>query len=417
MMLLALLPLLGGCWNRRELTDLNVNTALGFDRVVVDGRPQYRLAVLTLRPTPPSGGGAGGAGGMGQAGAGASQVITVEGNTIYDAVRNFTLRSPRQLFLGHVLLVVIGEETARGGVTEIMDFLSRHRDTRMRALVMVCDGMAAEALQSRPKFEQLTSLEVAQIMERNSRRGSKAVQTDLFHFIYDLLTPGVEAIVPRLVTVVPPEESSPIRQQAGATAPGGAGGGAAGGPGGDRPQNRTPFIEGSAVFLGDRLAGYLNREETMGWLLIRGRAGSGVIPVAFDAAEDNTSFLFLLEGESRVRPVVEEGRISFEVKLHGHGELMEQNRAAINMSKEDWSRLNELINREIVRRCQLAVARSQELRADVFGFGDLLHRKQPRRWKEIKEEWGEIFPTVTVNITSEYTVEHSGLAGESILVQ
>lgn len=414
-MLLSLL-LLGGCWNRRELTDLNVNTALGFDRVVVDGRPQYRLSVLTLRPTPPGGGGAGGFGGMSQAGAGTSQVITVEGNTINDAIRNYTLRSSRQLFLGHVLLVVIGEETAREGVTEIMDFLLRHHDVRMRELVMVCEGMAAETLQARPEFEQLTALEVAQIMERNSRRGSKAIHTDLFHFIYDLLTPGVEAIVPHLITIVPPEEGSPIWQQAGGTVPGGTGGGAAGGPGVDRPQHKVPFIEGSAVFQGDRLVGYLNREETMGWLLIKGRAESGVIPVAFDAAEDNASFLFLVEGESRVKPVVEGETISFEVKLHGHGELMEQN-GAINISKEDISRLNDLVNREVVRRCQLAVARSQELRSDVFGFGDLLHRKHPRLWKEIKEEWGEIFPTVTVNISSEYTVEHTGLTGESILVQ
>ena len=36
-----------------------------------------------------------------------------------------------------------------------------------------------------------------------------------------------------------------------------------------------------------------------------------------------------------------------------------------------------------------AVAKSKELDADVFGFGEYLHRKYPDEWKRMKNTWDE----------------------------
>ena len=48
--LLALMPFsIAGCWGRRETQQMNLSTALGFDYLAVDGKPQFRLTILSSR--------------------------------------------------------------------------------------------------------------------------------------------------------------------------------------------------------------------------------------------------------------------------------------------------------------------------------------------------------------------------------
>jgi len=116
--------------------------------------------------------------------------------------------------------------------------------------------------------------------------------------------------------------------------------------------------------------------------------------------------------------VVNEDRsLRFEISLKGTGELLEQNNAAIDFSREDLKAAEELINQEAERRCLMAIARAQELNTDVFGFGDKLHRTEPAVWKEVREQWGEVFPTVLVSVKADLKIRHTGLIESPILVE
>ena len=74
------------------------------------------------------------------------------GDTVEDAVRNWNQCSSRQLFMAHTVLFVIGETVARKD--RLGDrFRHRNRDIPERALVVVCEGTARDALQAQPEFE------------------------------------------------------------------------------------------------------------------------------------------------------------------------------------------------------------------------------------------------------------------------
>jgi hypothetical protein len=49
--------------------------------------------------------------------------------------------------------------------------------------------------------------------------------------------------------------------------------------------------------------------------------------------------------------------------------------------------------------------------------GDKIHRTQPEVWREIENRWEEIFPYVEVDITADFSVEHSGLIGKSLEIR
>ncbi|NLC07604.1 MAG: Ger(x)C family spore germination protein [Syntrophomonadaceae bacterium] len=416
--LLITLPLLfTGCWDRREIQFLNVVTGLGFDQIMVGDQPKIRLSILTQQPASlEETKGAGGAGGSsGKAGIlGAGRVISFEGETISDALRQSGLRTSRQLFMSHTQVIIIGEELAKKGIAPVVDFATRHKDINLRTLVMVCEGTAFETLQSQPEIEGLTTSEIKGI-SKFLHRSSMAASANLFNVLYDLMTPGREPAVSYLRTITPLEESSPIKQpdnntqnRANSVTEGRSE------EGGVPPQHKTPVIEGSAIFSGNKMVGLLDPEESQGFLLITNQAGSGVIPVAYAATQKDTSYLFR-NVKTQVNPVINYNGITFVVNLKGQGDFRESD-TVIELNEENIRKLEELINQEVEYRCLKAVTKIQAIGADALGFGDILYRLNPKVWKDIKDQWDEIFPTVRVQVQADFQIKHTGLVEDIITI-
>lgn len=50
-----------------------------------------------------------------------------------------------------------------------------------------------------------------------------------------------------------------------------------------------------------------------------------------------------------------------------------------------------------------------EFRVDIFGFGDIFHRKYPEEWAKIKHNWNEIFSQADVEIEVKTNIIRTGL--------
>ncbi len=410
-LLVIILLFTSGCWNRREMDTLTINSALGFDLIETNGETKILLSVLTIKPSQAING----AGGMTGGGAGqqqpatTGQVISITGDTIQDAVRDWNQCSSRQLFMAHTVLFVIGESVAREGIGWVIDFGTRNRDIPERAMVVVCEGMARDALQAQPEFEPLLSTEVYNILNQNRYFVSKSKATDIMQTMYDLLTPGRDASLAFLKTFTPPEKGSAIRQTP-QTMEGKD-------REGEQPDHKVPTVAGAVIFRGEKAAGRLNEAETQGMLFIMGEAQGGIIPVAFDSTRKNTSFLFR-DVNTKVKPVIEKNEITFQVEIKGTGELIGAAPGTIDITnRHDIQKMEYMINKEVEHRCRRAVNKAQELGADPFGFGDKLHRTHPGVWKEIEDRWEDIFPHIRVSITAEFSVEHSGLIDKSLHIR
>lgn len=417
-MLLIISSMVAGCWGRRETQQMTLSTALGFDRIVVDGKPQFRLTVLSTQ-APQGGGGAGQQGGgisEPQRG-GNNQVLSITGDTIWDAGRNWNLRSSRRLFIGQVIVVVVGEETAQNGMGEIMDFLLRHQDVRERIWLVVCHGSAAAFLNAQPEDERILSIEIDGILKSAWPRTAKVKGIDLFNFTYALLTPGKEAVLPHITLFIPPEPSSPIRQNLA-----GSGSGKSSGTSdpnvqqGEQPQQQSFFATGFAVFQGNKMVGVMNQEESQGLLFLLNQVKTAALPIAFNGSVKNISLR--LEGsKTKIEPVFNEKGIEFEVTIKANGNLMEESGDLVDITPEDWKKVEELAGRAIEKRCLDAVRKSQDLKSDVMGFGDKIHRTHPDKWKLYKDDWEEIFPIVTVNVQVEFKLKQTGVLSDPIKVQ
>lgn len=109
---------LTGCWNYRELSDLSISTGISIDKEE-DG---YKVGMLISNAQKI----------QGNSKEGESQTIVIEakGKTVMEAIKNIELKSPKEIYIRHLLVVVVSEEVAEEGLNKILDYLFREPQSR-----------------------------------------------------------------------------------------------------------------------------------------------------------------------------------------------------------------------------------------------------------------------------------------------
>ncbi len=126
---LLLMPLLSGCWDSVELNQRAVVAAIGID---VAGETDYEVSLQVIVADEIAGAKA----------RGDTPIVLFQekGNSLFQAIRKASQKVPREISLAHARLVVIGENLARRGIGDTLDFLERYTETRLTMKMLVARG-------------------------------------------------------------------------------------------------------------------------------------------------------------------------------------------------------------------------------------------------------------------------------------
>lgn len=73
-------------------------------------------------------------------------------------------------------------------------------------------------------------------------------------------------------------------------------------------------------------------------------------------------------------------------------------------------------NREIEREIERAIKIAQRNHTDIFGFGDAIHRHDPKFWKRVHTKWSDdYFPTMNIKVEVRTHIRRSELRTKSFL--
>lgn len=385
---------LPGCWNRQEIDTLGFVMAVGVDQAEQEGMIQ--LTVQIVKPSASAM--------QNQLGASAERgfwLASSTGHTVFEAVRNFLTQSPRRLYWPHNRRVVFGEEAARKGVLEYIDFFARNGETRRTAHVMVVKGArAADFLQAEFEMEALPAEGLGELMKAATARLSTVVEVTVHEFLIALESEGVEPTMSRVEI---------IEKRAGDIV-------------GDTERtevSRSPRLTGAAAFKGDRFVGWLDRTDTRGLLWIKGETKSGIIVIMHPEDEREFIGLELLRAGSRISANFRDGRISMHVRVDAEADIGDTHilidpvmdpELVLSMER----RMATVIRNEIASVLERA---QKEYHSDIFGFGRVIHRSFPREWKKLKDRWDEEFPFVDVEIEVRARIRRSGVTGRSTTIR
>jgi spore germination protein KC len=91
-----------GCWSRHELNDLAIAVGIGIDKI----GDRYQISAQVVLPSQI----AGSKGGSPQA---PVNLYKATGSTVYEALRKITTISPRKIYISHLRILVLGEDSVK----------------------------------------------------------------------------------------------------------------------------------------------------------------------------------------------------------------------------------------------------------------------------------------------------------------
>jgi len=381
--------ILAGCWNRRELNDIAIAVALGFDK----SGDQYAVSAQIVNPgevAAKKGGGDKGA---------PVVTYTEKGDTVFEALRKILTQSPRKIYLSHVRIVVFGEELAKEGIGKTLDFLSRDHEMRTDFFIAVAKGIPAEKtlrLYTIPQ-EIIPANKLFKSIEAASNAWAVASKVTLDELIADIVSEGKHPVLTGVGLAGPKNnEETETKKNVERIKP-----------------ISNLYIRGMAVFKHDKLVGWLNEDESKGYNYTQGNVKSTVVEVA--CPKGGKLGVEVVRTKEKVKGKIgkyERPQIAIELRVEANVADVE---CDIDLSRnQSIYELEKRTEQEIKNVIEAAVQKAQEkYKVDIFGFGEVFYRSEPKAWKKMKKDWDEQFADLPVNVKVDVKIRRLGTITKS----
>jgi len=374
--LIGVLMMTAGCWDRRELQERNFVLGVGIDMADVKpietfiqphGTKRYRLSLQLLKL------------GGDEKAKSKTYVISNTGESLFEMVRDMLGQSSKSLWFEHVQVIVISEAVLKQvGLGEILDFFKRDSEMRSRIHVYVTSGKARALLEYTPPTKEAGAMYIAGIIHLHTRNiHVPGARTDL-GFISPLLDSKGNILLPRI-------------EMAG----------------------KVVKVGGAAVFKKDEFIGYADDYAIAGRKIIAGTEKSAVITVPCPDHPDHQVVFELYRHDTRLRPHVDNDVIYFtlDINMYGNiGELQGDIELENTMDPQYVRKLENAFADEI-KRTVLDAERvfKKEMRVDSVGvFASKLRAHKPDAWAKVKDQWDEIYPEIPLVISVNVSILNIG---------
>lgn len=358
-----------GCWNNRDLAQLSIATGIGIDRT---GEGRILLTIQIAKPSSIVGQGKGGGAGEKKAVSNVAQ----EGDTVFEALRAILKETNNRIFLSAAQIIIVGEDIARNGISDVLDFFERDHETQYKTEIVIAKGITAkELLEVDSMTSDIPASYIAETVKNNDER-AKTAKTMLIDISRIMGMTGKQLIVGTV----------------------------------GKNGKRTVDTEGSAVFNTDKLAGWLSQEETRGYLFAAGKVKSTVITIPNPASQQKKVSVEIIRSGSKLGVEWENGKPVFTIKIKTEGNFGDQQNGGGLTAKESLEECERLLKQQIMQEVESMMKISQkEYKSDILGFGEMIHRYHSGYWKGAEQNWREIYSRAPLKLDVEVKIRRSGL--------
>ncbi len=387
--LIVLVNLLSGCWDRKELMNVSIVTGMAVDK---GDNQKYRLTVETTAASEVSPRTA--------EGFAPANVQTLEGNTIAEITHKFNITSEQSFILSHMRLLVISEEIAEKGMLEFMDFLDRNREIRDDFEVVIArGGDAADVLKVNNMYKKSASLKVYTQLVSMYKDWGGVPELKLNDFIRIYNSDGQTPVLVAMKVRGDPKKGGNIENMKSVT-----------------PESKVD-VDSLGIVKGGKLLGYISFYDVRNMLFVQNNIKSTVIS-AVCGKDDKKIGYRVTNSLTKVTAAEKEGVPTFTIKVKTEGFLL-GTQCLTNIKKpyafEDFEKaINTLMEKEITDSIEKM---KEDFNADIFGLGELLREQDYKHFKKYKNNWDEGFAKSKIQIIFDSEIKRTGLRNERLIMK
>lgn len=375
---------ISGCYNYHELENLAIVTGMSIDKQ----DEEYTIGVLVANSKKQEA----------SSKEGESQTIVYEGkgNSVMEAFYNIDLESPKQLYIGHLAIVLIDENIAKNEIEKISDILIRSPESRKNFYVAVAkDAKASDILKITSPLESYPSESVSMNLKNASTY--QGISTDLTYseFIASMLTTGISPTLPS-ITIEGDVDKGEKQDNLKTT----------------DPETKVK-LDTLAIFRNTKFIGYVSKEESKMINILNKRTKYAMETIQY---QDSRVVFHLSNFKITRKAELKDKTPVLTITFKATAAINEIN---TNANLSDPNTIQEIqtgLEQKMTKQIQNTIdAMQKRYKTDIFGFGNLFYQKYPDYFKEVESKWNEEeFQKVKTKINMNIDLETKGSLEQTI---
>lgn len=385
--LAAVMLLLSGCWDSIELNRRAVVSGMGIDLQQGD-KPKYKVSLQVIIADEISG--------KYSRGGAPVAVYQGEGRTVFEAVREASRKVPRYLSLGHINALIFSEELARSGIKDVLDYMERDAQIRTTSQVYLAKGqMASDIVNVMTPIGKIPSSDLAQKSQASSRLLGDNYRVEIDDVIRALQIPGGGPII-NGVKVDGDLQTAPTKSNI--------------------EQINTPGmlqLEGVGIFAGDKLVTWMNPHQSRGLIWVSDKIKQTAMVTG---CLDNKGLIAyeIIRSRTKVKADLKDPEHPvIQISVKPQASIKELNCDLDVRHDTVLNRLEKELSKVITQEMQSAVEEAKKIKSDVFGFGSVIERANPKAWRALESHWSDVFAHLDVEYNVETVIRYSGMRDRS----
>ena len=344
---LFILLISSGCYNYKEINDMAIVSSIGIDKDNKNDKYIVSAQIMNSKESEDSED---------------SQitVYTKEGDTVHEALRNITLKSPRKLYGNHLSKIVLSEEVAKEGIDNILDIFNRITEVRNEFIItIVKEDKASDVLKVLTTTESIPAEYVKLSLKIADKTSGLTYATKLDEFISLYLKKGIDPVVPVLKIDKKEKKGTTINNITTTN-----------------PISKI-VIEDLAVTNKGKLETYLKNEEVIGYNFLRNQIQKMIIPVKCDD-ENNYASILILKNKTKSNAAKKDNKYIINFNINSEAIITEYNCKKDLTDEKVLKRLEKDTEKKIKRYIKKSLNKQKETKGKFLGLERIIYLDYPK---------------------------------------
>lgn len=298
-----------------------------------------------------------------------TRVIEVQGKTLFDALEGIKHKTSLEPIYSQNMIILIGENVAKSGVNNFIDFFIRHCETRPKVKIGVCRGTAADLLKVRK--------------ENNVIKAQN---------IHDLIPDELNSDVMNFMGSVCGGISDPYAAWVDL----------------DNRENPQEIIfKGIGIFDKDVLIDYLSEDDAFGFMIFKGIGGFGSCVVNDEKFGEVTCSVS--SASTKIKSELRENLYPiFKINVVINMEAFSFDNKSEDIDLDSTEIPEKRLEEKLRQILQSSLSKVLNMKSDALGFGKVLRNEHAEYFKEVEETWKMFMPKCSYEISQKVSLNITG---------
>lgn len=368
-----------GCWNYHELSDFSIVTGIGID--LKDDK--YKVSMIIANANNLNSGT--------KEGNGISTVVSGIGENITEAVNDIESKVPKDIYTGHLSLLIINEEVAKKGIYEILDSYVRNPESINKIYLVISKNTKSEnILKTLSPMDSSASQNIISNLQNTKASIGNTTDIIVSEFISNILSNEIDNTITTVELTTNENNADNIDDL-------------------KNTEVKTEIkLSNLALFKKYKLVNYLNKEESIGVNVINNKTKSFELKSSCYLDDSKYIITKLDNPKSSIKVDIKNNKLNINIDIKASGSINETNCKLDLYSENTIKNINNTVKSDIYKMIKNTINKLKSNNVDVFGIANKLYKEKPNVYEKIENNWDDYYLNSNFNINIDINLKTKG---------